>query len=389
MIDIIKSLAKDYYEEIVDIRRYLHQHPELSFKEKETSLYIKSILNKWDVPFVDNIAGNGIMVVLKAKEPELNVMALRADIDALPIQESNDISYSSKNNGVMHACGHDAHTASLLGVIKILDSIKDLWKGTIKFIFQPAEEMLPGGARQMIDEGVLKNPTVKKIFAQHVFPDLEVGKVGFKSGKYMASTDEIYIKVNGRGGHAALKEKYNNPILAASKIIIALDDFFKNEKTVKSVFAIGYIEANGSTNVIPKSAYLKGTFRSLDELFRKKSHQNIKKIVNTIASECSVNVDLDIKKGYPCLINDSILTNETIKNAKKYLGNDNVVILPERLTAEDFAYFSHKVPACFYRLGTSNKSKGITNQLHTSRFNIDETALEISMGLMAYITIRS
>jgi len=205
----------------------------------------------------------------------------------------------------------------------------------------------------------------------------------------MASTDEIYIKVNGKGGHAALKEKYNNPILAASKIIIALDNFFKNEKSIKSVFAIGFVEANGSTNVIPESVYLKGTFRSLDELFRKKSHQNIKKIINTISSECSVSVDLNIKKGYPCLINDNILTKKTIKNAKKYLGNDNVVILPERLTAEDFAYFSQKVPACFYRLGTSNFSKGINSQLHTSTFNIDESALEISTGLMAYISIKS
>jgi len=235
----------------------------------------------------------------------------------------------------------------------------------------------------------LKNPMVKKIFAQHVFPDLQVGKVGFKIGKYMASTDEIYIKVNGKGGHAALKEKYNNPILAASKIIIALDNFFNNEKSIKSVFAIGFVEANGSTNVIPESVYLKGTFRSLDELFRKKSHQNIKKIINIISSECSVTVDLNIKKGYPCLINDNILTKETIKNAKKYLGKDNVVILPERLTAEDFAYFSQKVPACFYRLGTSNISKGINSQLHTSTFNIDENALEISIGLMAYITIKS
>ena len=389
MIDKIKHLSKKYFEEVVQIRRHLHKNPELSFQEHNTSKYIKKILDNWNILYEDNIAQNGIVAILKSNQPESKIVALRADFDALPIKEENNVEYCSTNNGVMHACGHDAHTASLLGTLLILNNLKKFWKGTIKFIFQPAEEMLPGGARQMIDEGVLKNPTVKKIFAQHVFPDLEVGKVGFKSGKYMASTDEIYIKVNGIGGHAALKEKYNNPILAASKIIIALDDFFKNENTVKSVFAIGYFKANGSTNVIPESAYLKGTFRSLDELFRKKSHQNINNIVNTIASKCSVNVELNIKKGYPCLINDSILTNETITNAKKYLGNDNVVILPERLTAEDFAYFSHKVPACFYRLGTSNKSKGITNQLHTSKFNIDESALEISIGLMAYITIKS
>ena len=389
MIEKIKYLSKNYFEEIVEIRRYLHKNPELSFKEYNTSRYIKKILDDWNIEFEDNIAGNGIVAILKSDEPESKTIALRADFDALPIIEENNVEYCSINSGVMHACGHDVHTASLLGTLRILNNLKGIWKGTIKFIFQPAEEMLPGGARQMIKEGVLKNPMVKKIFAQHVFPDLQVGKVGFKIGKYMASTDEIYIKVNGKGGHAALKEKYNNPILAASKIIIALDNFFNNEKSIKSVFAIGFVEANGSTNVIPESVYLKGTFRSLDELFRKKSHQNIKKIINIISSECSVTVDLNIKKGYPCLINDNILTKETIKNAKKYLGKDNVVILPERLTAEDFAYFSQKVPACFYRLGTSNISKGINSQLHTSTFNIDENALEISIGLMAYITIKS
>jgi|TARA_B100001093_G_scaffold305440_2_gene291449 amidohydrolase len=389
MIEKIKYLSKKYFEEIVEIRRYLHKNPELSFKEYNTSIYIKKILDDWNIEFEDNIAGNGIVAILKSDDPVSKTVALRADFDALPIMEENNVEYCSINSGVMHACGHDVHTASLLGTLRILNNMKSIWKGTIKFIFQPAEEMLPGGARQMIKEGVLKNPVVKKIFAQHVFPDLEVGKVGFKTGKYMASTDEIYIKVNGKGGHAALKEKYNNPILAASKIIIALDNFFKNKKSIKSVFAIGFVEANGSTNVIPESVYLKGTFRSLDELFRKKSHQNIKKIINIISSECSVTVDLNIKKGYPCLINDNILTKETIKNAKKYLGNDNVVILPERLTAEDFAYFSQKVPACFYRLGTSNISKGINSQLHTSTFNIDENALEISIGLMAYIAIKS
>tara|TARA_B100001564_G_C20659657_1_gene680937 strand:- start:1241 stop:2410 length:1170 start_codon:yes stop_codon:yes gene_type:complete len=389
MIEKIKYLSKKYFEEIVEIRRHLHKNPELSFKEYNTSRYIKKILDDWNIVFEDNIAGNGIVAILKSDKPDSKTVALRADFDALPIMEENNVEYCSINSGVMHACGHDVHTASLLGTLRILNNMKSFWKGTIKFIFQPAEEMLPGGARQMIKEGVLKNPMVKKIFAQHVFPDLEVGKVGFKIGKYMASTDEIYIKVNGKGGHAALKEKYNNPILAASKIIIALDNFFKNDKSIKSVFAIGFVEANGSTNVIPESVYLKGTFRALDELFRKKSHQNIKKIINIISSECSVSVDLNIKKGYPCLINDNILTKETIKNAKKYLGNDNVVILPERLTAEDFAYFSQKVPACFYRLGTSNFSKGINSQLHTSTFNIDENALEISTGLMAYISIKS
>ena len=389
MISSIKSLVEDNFHEIVEIRRHLHKYPELSFHEHNTSAYIKSILNKWDIPFTDGIADTGIIVILKGNNPEINTVALRADFDALPIQEENDIEYSSQNNGVMHACGHDAHTSSLLGALKILNELKADWEGSIKFIFQPAEEMLPGGAQQMIKEGVLEDPKVNAIIAQHVFPDLEKGKVGFRSGKYMASTDELHITIKGKGGHAALLEKYNNPILAASKLIIDLDVCFKKYQDYPSVLAIGFVEGLGSTNVIPDNVMLKGTLRAMDEGFREKAHQQMLEISQTISEEYNIEIDFDIRKGYPCLINDKEITEKSIGFAKEYLGEENVIELPIRMTAEDFAYYSQLIPSCFYRLGTRNESKGIIHGLHTSKFDIDEDALKIGMGLVAYLLIKN
>ena len=389
MINKIKEISKSIFEEIVEIRRHLHMYPELSFCEQNTSSYIKSILNKWNIPFTDGIAVNGIVVVLNNNNKKKKTIALRADFDALPINEENNIDYSSKNSGVMHACGHDAHTASLLGVIKILDILKEDWEGSIKFIFQPAEEMIPGGAKQMIEEGVLNNPKVSNVIGQHVFPDLEVGKVGFFKGKYMASADEIYLDIIGRGGHAALTDTYNNPILAASKLINDLEMLFKKYRDIPCVLAFGFIEGRGSTNIIPNNVFIKGTLRVLDEKFREKAQKMIQKKVNSISVSNNLDINLNIRKGYPCLINEEKLTENLIILARKYLGSNNVVDLSSRMTAEDFAYFTHTVPSCFYRLGTSNVEKGITSGLHTSTFNIDEKSLEIGMGLMAYLAIKN
>jgi amidohydrolase len=389
MINKIKQLADSAFDEIVEIRRYIHQNPELSFKEHKTSAYIKSVLTGWGIPFTEDIADTGIVVLLEGNNPSSKTIALRADFDALPITEENDVDYCSVNNGVMHACGHDAHTASLLGVVKILNTLKHEWEGSIKFIFQPAEEMLPGGAQQMIKEGVLENPKVEKMLGQHVFPDLEVGKVGFRPGKYMASTDELHITITGKGGHAALPHNYNNPLLAAAKLITDLDESFQKEKDRPSVLAVGFIEGLGATNVIPEQVKLKGTLRAMDEDFRALAHDKMLAISTAIAQMYKVEIDFDIRKGYPCLINDEDLTGKSIAFAKDYMGEDNVIALSVRMTAEDFAYYSHEVPACFYRLGTANKSKGITPGLHTSRFNIDEQALKTGMGLMAYLAIRN
>ena len=388
MIDIIKSLADTAFDEIVSIRRYIHQNPELSFQEYETSAYIKSILKSWNIPFIENVADTGIVVILGDKGGSKETIALRADFDALPILEETNLDYSSVNKGVMHACGHDAHTASLLGVIKILNSLKDSLEGEIKFIFQPAEEMLPGGAQQMIKERVLENPNVQKMIAQHVLPDLEVGKVGFKSGKYMASTDELHISIKGKGGHAALPEKYTNPLLAAARLITDLDESFQKERGQPCILAIGFIQGLGSTNIIPNDVKLKGTLRAMDENFRATAHQRMLNISASVQQMYNVIIDFDICKGYPCLVNDNLLTKKSVKYAKEYLGAENVIDLPIRMTAEDFSYFSQEVPSCFYRLGTANRRKGITHGLHTSRFDIDEDSLKIGMGLMAYLAIK-
>ncbi len=389
MLNKIKQLAESAFDEVVEIRRHIHKNPELSFKEYKTSAYIKSVLISWDITFTEDIADTGIVVLLEGNNPSFKTIALRADFDALPITEENDVDYCSANKGVMHACGHDAHTASMLGAVKILNSIKQEWEGSVKFIFQPAEEMLPGGAQQMIKEGVLENPKVEKMIGQHVFPDLEVGKVGFCSGKYMASTDELHITINGKGGHAALTEKYNNPLSAAAKLILDLESSFVKDKELPSVLAIGFIEGLGSTNVIPDKVKLKGTLRAMDEDFRATAHKRMQKIALEVAKYYGLEIDFDIRKGYPSLVNDVALTENAIVFAKEYLGAENVIDLPIRMTAEDFAYYSHQVPSCFYRLGTRNEQKGIVNGLHTSKFNIDEEALKIGMGLMAYLAIKN
>jgi len=385
MKEKILELSDLFFDEIVSIRRYMHMHPELSFQEFETSNYIKSILKSWDINFLDGYANTGILVNLEGKEPSSRVIALRADFDALPILEENDVEYKSKNEGIMHACGHDAHTASMLGALKILHTTKDHWRGTIKFIFQPAEERLPGGAKQMIEEGVLENPNVQHVIAQHVLPELEVGKVGFRCGTYMASTDELYVTISGKGGHAAIPSSYNNPIIASSELVLDLNQFF-NDKA-DAIFAIGYIDGTGSTNIIPNEVNLMGTFRALDESFRLESHNHMNRIVDQVAKKYNIKIDLNIKKGYPALNNDIQFTLNQINKAKEFLGEKNVIDLPIRMTAEDFSYFANAVPSCFYRLGTGNKDKGLIHGLHTSKFNIDEDSLKIGMGLMAFLAI--
>jgi amidohydrolase len=389
MITRIKQLAENIFEDIVTIRRHIHKNPELSFMEYKTSAYIKSILVSWGIPFTEGLADTGITVLLKGNNPNLKTVALRADFDALTIIEKNNEEYCSQNKGVMHACGHDAHTACLLGVAKILVSLGKEWQGSVKLIFQPAEEQFPGGASQMIREGVLKNPQVQKIFGQHVFPDLEVGKVGFCPGRYMASADEIQINITGKGGHAALPNSYKNPIIAAAKLIDRLENHFAPFRKIPSVFAIGFFEANGYFNVIPDQVTLKGTFRTIDEVFRTLAHKHMEDIAEKVALEYAIDVNFVINKGYPSLHNDEELTKSAIFSAKEYLGDNNVVDLSVRMTAEDFAYYCNEVPSCFYRLGTANKLKGITHGLHTSQFNIDEDSLKIGMGLMTYLAIKT
>lgn len=383
----IQQNASQLQSKLVEIRRHLHQHPELSFEEYKTSEYISQILRANKIEHTTGIVNTGIVGVLNAAKVTQKILALRADMDALPICERNETTYKSKNEGVMHACGHDVHTTCLLGALLILNELKTEWNGSIKFIFQPGEEKLPGGASLMIKEGVLENPRPSSIFGQHVFPNMETGKVGFRKGMYMASTDEIYITVKGKGGHAAMPHTYNNPLLIASKILVALEEEFKKERIIPTVLAFGKIIGNGATNVIPDTVTIDGTFRTMDEKWRKEAHSIIEKIAMDIAKSNDGTCEVNIKIGYPFLVNDELITQRAIENSQKYLGKENVEELELRMTAEDFSYYSQVAPACFYRLGTGNKSKGITSNVHTATFDIDENALSIGAGLMAWLAV--
>lgn len=386
----IKQLAKEYAEDTIKIRRHIHQNPELSYEEIKTGRFIAQKLKAYKIPHEHGCAVNGVVGIIKGKNPDKKVVALRADIDALPIEEANDVSYKSKNKGVMHACGHDVHTSSLLCTARILNKLKKEFEGTVKLIFQPAEEKLPGGASIMIKEGVLENPKPKSIFGQHVHPPLEVGKIGLRPGMYMASADEIYMTVKGRGGHGALPHDCIDPILITAHILTALQQIVsrKSNPTIPSVLTFGKINSTGgATNIIPNEVKLEGTFRTMNEKWRKKAHKLMRKMAKSMAKSMGGACSFKIVKGYPALINDHELTLKAKENAITFLGKKNVVDLPIRMTAEDFSYYSQEMPACFYRLGTGNSKKGITSPVHTNTFNIDERALELGAGLMAWLTV--
>jgi len=386
----IKKLAKENFKEIVATRRHLHAHPELSYQEKKTGRYVAAELKKMKIPFKHGVAKNGVVGLIKGLNPNSKILALRADMDALPIQEANKVSYKSKNTGIMHACGHDVHTASLLGTAKILNELKEEFQGTIKLIFQPAEEKMPGGASLMIKEGVLKNPSPSAILGQHVHPPLEVGKVGIRPGLYMASADEIYVTITGKGGHGALPHDCVDPIMIAAQLLTSLQQIVsrKGNPTIPSVLTFGKISSTGgATNIIPNEVKLMGTFRTMDEKWRKKAHKLMVNMANSVAKSFGGSCNINIVKGYPCLINEPMTTQRTKSLMIDYLGKKNVVDLPIRMTAEDFSYYSHEIPGCFYRLGTGNKKKGITSPVHTNTFNVDERCLEISTGLMAWLAV--
>ncbi len=387
--DEIKQLAKGVFSNVIETRRHLHAHPELSFCENETCAYVKARLDEIGIPW-KVMANTGVVAVIQGEKQSSEVVALRADMDALPITEVNDVDYVSRNKGVMHACGHDAHTSSLLGTAKILQSIRSKFGGTVKFIFQPGEEKLPGGASLMIKEGVLENPKPNAVIGQHVMPSIECGKIGIRRGKHMASMDEIFVTVYGRGGHGALPHQNVDPVLITSHIIIALQQIVSRmaDPTLPTVLSFGKLIANGAINIIPDEVYIEGTFRTLDEDWRTEAHKRMKKMTETIAESMGGKCDFTIVRGYPPLINEEKLTEQVGSFAEEYLGKDNVMDLDILMAAEDFAYYSQVTASCFYFLGTGNKEKGIVSSLHTPTFNIDEDALALSTGLMAYIALK-
>lgn len=360
-------------------------HPELSYQEYKTAEYVAQQLKAIGLEPKTGVAETGVTALIHGKK-DGPVVALRGDMDALPILEKNDVSYKSQNEGIMHACGHDVHTSCVLGAAKILYELKDELEGSVKLIFQPGEEKNPGGASLMIKAGALKDPAPKNIFGQHVMPLIPVGKVGFRPGMYMASADEIYLTIKGKGGHAAIPEMLDDTVLITSHIIVALQQLVSRKANPKipTVLSFGKVEAQGATNIIPDEVKVAGTFRTFDEKWRKEAHQLIRQIAEGTAramgAECVVNIDV----GYPHLKNDEELTIRARKVAEEYLGPENIVDLPLWMGAEDFSYYSHEIPACFYRLGTRNEAKGITSYVHTPTFNIDEDAIEIGIGLMAF-----
>ncbi|SDD28620.1 amidohydrolase [Algoriphagus faecimaris] len=387
--DKIKSLAQNLKEEVIANRRHLHANPELSYKEYETAQFVKQKLEEIGVNRIEQKASTGWTALIEGKNPTKKIVALRADMDALPIIEANDVPYKSKKEGVMHACGHDAHTASLLGAAKILYGVKDQFEGTIKLIFQPGEEVAPGGASFMIKDGALENPRPNGIIGQHVMPFIPSGKVGFRQGIYMASADELYVTVKGKGGHGAMPETLIDPVLIASHLIVALQQVVSRAANPKvpSVLSFGRVEALGATNVIPNEVKIQGTFRTLNEDWRAQAHQKMLQIAKGLVEGMGGEVDFEIRKGYPFLQNDPELTERATLAAKEYLGEENVLDLDIWMAAEDFAYYSQEIDGCFYRLGTRNEEKGIISSVHTPTFDIDEDALEIGAGLMAWLAV--
>ncbi|GAA3946380.1 amidohydrolase [Chitinophaga oryziterrae] len=383
----IKELAKQYAPEFIAIRHHLHSHPELSFQEFETSLFIQQKLDEFGVRYTSGIAGTGIVATIEGKNPSSKTIALRADMDALPITEINDVPYKSQNTGVMHACGHDVHTTCVLGATRILQELSGEFEGTVKVLFQPGEEKHPGGASLMIKDGVLENPRPDAILGMHVQPTMEAGKLGFRAGQYMASADEIYITIKGKGGHAALPHLTVDTILVASHLVVSLQQVISrnNNPFSPSVLSICAFNGGNSTNVIPSEVKLMGTFRAMDETWRFKAHDIIKKQATELAHAMGAQIDIEILVGYPCLYNNEAVTAQARGLAEEYLGIDKVEDTEVRMGAEDFAFYSQIVPACFFRLGTGNIARGITSGVHTPTFDVDESAIEVGIGTMAYL----
>ena len=388
MLEKIKRLAHQYKEEFIAIRRHIHAHPELSYEEYETSAFIQQKLKGWNIPF-EIKATTGVLGIIEGKNPSSKIIALRADMDALPIMETNDVSYKSTIPGKMHACGHDVHSTCLLGAAKILNETRADWEGTVKLIFQPGEEKNPGGASYMIKEGVLENPVPEKIFALHVHPGLEAGEFSFRGGMVMASADEIYITIKAKGGHAAAPQFTADTILIASHLIVSLQQIISrnNNPFNPSVLSITSFQAGSTTNVIPAEVKLMGTFRAMDEVWRFKAHELITKQTMELVAAMGAEAIIHIDVGYPFVLNNEELCIQARRNAEQYAGIKNVTETELRMGAEDFAYYSHLIPACFFRLGAGNKEKGITSGVHTPCFDIDENAIEQGMGMMAWMAV--
>ena len=384
-----QALSRSYFREVIAIRRHFHMHPELSCEEFATSAFICDKLSEYGIPYKKGVAETGIVGLIEGKNPASLCIALRADMDALPVNEMNDVEYKSVIPGKMHACGHDVHMACLLGAAKILQTLKDQFNGTVKLLFQPSEETYPGGAIRMIGEGVLEGPKPVFVIAQHVINTLQSGDVGFKAGAYMASTDEVFITVIGKGGHAATPSQVVDPIVITAQIILALQQIVSRnaDPIMPTVISFGKIIGEGRTNIIPDMVKMEGTVRTYSESWRNEVHELIGRISSGIAEAMGATCEVRFARGYPFLYNDPGLTEKLNTLAAEYLGGEHVKELDQRMTAEDFAYFAQKVPSCLYRLGIANATMGINSNLHSATFDIDEKSLETGVGVMAWLTM--
>lgn len=382
----IQSLAKKYKDEFIAVRHHLHANPELSYKEFETSKFVQSKLTEFGIPFTV-MAETGVVALIEGKNPSSKIVALRADMDALPILEENDIPYKSTKPGVMHACGHDVHTTCLLGAAKILNELKNDWEGTVKLVFQPGEEKNPGGASIMIKEGVLENPKPQAIIGLHVHPGLQIGQLSFRGGKVMASADELYITVKGKGGHAASPHQAVDPILIASHLVVSLQQIISRNLNPynPSVLSITAFNAGTTTNVIPNEVKLMGTFRAMDEEWRFKAHDLIRRNATLLVESMGGTIDLLIDVGYPSVYNNEVLNEKVKAKAAEMVGDAHVEETELRMGAEDFGYYTQQIPGCFFRLGVMNNEKGINSGVHTPTFNIDEEAIETGMAMMSWL----
>ncbi len=387
---IISEETEAIYHQVVEIRRHLHRYPELSFEEKETSAFIRNLLDKWGIPYEYPYVNHGFVASIEGEQGPGKTIALRTDMDALPIREETGLEFASANPGIMHACGHDMHMASMLGILKLLHSFRNRLRGTILFIFQPAEEKIPGGAKLMLEEGIFKNRKPDLVLAQHVLPDMEAGKVGFKSGQYMASSDELYLTIRGKGGHGALPEKVNDPVLITAQLLIALQQEInrKAPRGIPTVISFGRVTANGAVNVIPDHVELEGTFRTMDETWRALAHQMIIRISEGIAASMNGSAEVTIAKGYPVLFNDPEIARLGRSFAADMLGEDNVVDMDVRMTAEDFAWYSHSYPSLLYRFGTGEPGQPDASALHTSTFRTYEPSLKTGIAAMSYLAVQ-
>ncbi len=391
MKSYIQQKAIEYFPQYQSFRHQIHAHPELSFEEVQTSRFIKDQLDQWGIPYQAEVAGTGVVALIQGRNPESRCIAVRADMDALPIEEANETPYRSRNPGVMHACGHDVHSSCLLGLARILHEIRNRWQGTIKLIFQPGEEKHPGGASLMIADGVLDNPRPSAIFALHVYPHLPKGYLGFRQGQYMASADEIYITVQGKGGHAALPHQTVDPITISAQMITQLQQVVsrKANPLIPSVLSFGKIAGGMAGNVIPDQVEIQGTFRTLDEAWRSEAHEWIRKIAHQVAGSLGAEVIVEIPKGYPSLFNHPELTQLAASWAGEYLGEDKIRELNLRMAAEDFSFYAREIPACFFRLGTNREDQEFTAPVHNARFDIDEEAMITGVGTMCWLVYQA